>query len=384
MADPEHLAKLKEGVGAWNQWRLEEPYVDPDLHKADLRKFEFGDYNLDFVDMSGASLAEANFGFTDPALIPIRNEHSIASFAYANLTGAGLQRAKMALVNLSGSNLNNATFEEADLTEAILHRVSVINTEFKNSVFDCTVLTDVDLSRAIAVDRIYHAGPSSIGIDTVVKTLRSSGGNLTDGQKLFFMRAGISSVLLEYLPSIMQSDPIQFYTCFISYSTANEAFATRLNEDLNNAGVHTWKWDLNAVAGRDLRANIDGAIRHYDKIILVCSADSLTSGPVQREIERALQKEDRLKAAHAERAKEALQKGQEPPFEDTDVLVPIRIDDTIFKWQSQFTADVTKRYIPDFSGKTERRTSAYKAEVKKLIAALKPNAWPPNGVRLPE
>lgn len=191
-------------------------------------------------------------------------------------------------------------------------------------------------------------------------------------------------MLLEYLPSIMESDPIQFYSCFISYSTADEQFATRLNEDLNEAGVHTWKWDLDAIAGRDLRANIDGAIRHYDKIILVCSADSLNSGPVDREIERALQKEDRLKAAHADRDKEAMQKGEPPPFKDTDVLVPIRIDDTIFNWESQFAADVKRRYIPDFSGKTERRTPAYKTEVEKLIAALKPSAWPPNGITLPK
>ena len=120
-------------------------------------------------------------------------------------------------------------------------------------------------------------------------------------------------------------------------------FATRLNEDLNKAGVHTWKWNLDAVAGRDLRENIDQAVRQYDKIILVCSADSLTSGPVEREIERALQKEDRLKAAHAERAKETLKRSDPPPFQDTDVLVPTRIDDTLFKWQWQLTADLTRR-----------------------------------------
>jgi uncharacterized protein YjbI with pentapeptide repeats len=37
MANPEHLAKLKEGVEAWNQWRVENPNVQPDLIEADLR-----------------------------------------------------------------------------------------------------------------------------------------------------------------------------------------------------------------------------------------------------------------------------------------------------------------------------------------------------------
>jgi hypothetical protein len=42
---------------------------------------------------------------------------------------------------------------------------------------------------------------------------------------------------------------------------------------------------------------IDTAIRHYDKLVVICSKHSLESPPVIREIERALQKEDREHAA---------------------------------------------------------------------------------------
>ena len=37
MPNPEHLAKLKESVGAWNAWREENPDVIPNLTGADLR-----------------------------------------------------------------------------------------------------------------------------------------------------------------------------------------------------------------------------------------------------------------------------------------------------------------------------------------------------------
>jgi len=47
----------------------------------------------------------------------------------------------------------------------------------------------------------------------------------------------------------------------------------------------------------------------YDKLVVVCSEHSLESPPVIREIERALQKEDR---------------------EHKNVLFPIRIDDYLF------------------------------------------------------
>ena len=45
MPNPEHIAKLKEGVEAWNAWRDENPDVMPDLVETNL---------------SGADLTEAN------------------------------------------------------------------------------------------------------------------------------------------------------------------------------------------------------------------------------------------------------------------------------------------------------------------------------------
>lgn len=36
MANPEHLAILKQGVSKWNEWRKENPEVEPNLSYADL------------------------------------------------------------------------------------------------------------------------------------------------------------------------------------------------------------------------------------------------------------------------------------------------------------------------------------------------------------
>ena len=38
MANPEHLAKLKEGVEVWNAWRAENEGVRVDLSDANLRR----------------------------------------------------------------------------------------------------------------------------------------------------------------------------------------------------------------------------------------------------------------------------------------------------------------------------------------------------------
>jgi uncharacterized protein YjbI with pentapeptide repeats len=55
LANPEHLAKLKEGVKSWGQWRKQNSEVLPDLHGA----------NLVGRNLSGANLREANLSGAD-------------------------------------------------------------------------------------------------------------------------------------------------------------------------------------------------------------------------------------------------------------------------------------------------------------------------------
>ena len=192
---------------------------------------------------------------------------------------------------------------------------------------------------------------------------------------MFFQGAGVPHTLLEYLPGILESNPLQFFPCFISYSTEDESFADRLNQDLNSADIQTWKWDRDAVRGRDLHQSIDRAIQHYDKTILICSVNSLTSPQVEPEIVAALDKEKRIKANNGERRREALAAGEPPPQVDADVLIPIRIDDTIFNWDSHLKIEVSRRMISDFTD-APPDSEKYQNERQKLIDSLNPKAWP--------
>jgi hypothetical protein len=79
MANAEHLSKLREGVQAWNQWRVDSPGTIPNLREADLRRA-----NLKAADLNWANLSVANFSEAD----------------------------------LSGANLNWAQLIQADLREA--------------------------------------------------------------------------------------------------------------------------------------------------------------------------------------------------------------------------------------------------------------------------
>lgn len=98
----------------------------------------------------------------------------------------------------------------------------------------------------------------------------------------------------EALRSTLYDEPLRFHTCFISFTEADDAFSERLYNDLQANGVRCWRWKEGAQWDKTLMHSIDEAVRVYDKLIVVCSEQSLNSPPVIREIERALQKEDDL------------------------------------------------------------------------------------------
>jgi hypothetical protein len=80
-----------------------------------------------------------------------------------------------------------------------------------------TTLADLDLSQAMGLESITHSGPSTVDHRTLLRS-----GRLP----LSFLRGcGLPDLLIDYLQSLLSAGPIQFYSCFISYSTANQGFA---------------------------------------------------------------------------------------------------------------------------------------------------------------
>jgi uncharacterized protein YjbI with pentapeptide repeats len=116
MANPEHLAKLKEGNEAWNRWRRDNPDVAPDL--------------------SGANLIATNLGGTYD--VRVNSFESISRGASiieevisgeADLSGANLSFADLSYATLKGANLNQADLTEAKLSSADLYKANLIGTD---------------------------------------------------------------------------------------------------------------------------------------------------------------------------------------------------------------------------------------------------------------
>ena len=138
MANPEHLAKLKEGVESFNKWRKDNDLalVIPDLRGADLIKANLSranliDANLSGADLSGADLSRATLVGADLSGATLREvflteaDLSLAKLHDANLSGAvlswaDLSGAKLNRANLNGASLAGATLIETNLEEANL------------------------------------------------------------------------------------------------------------------------------------------------------------------------------------------------------------------------------------------------------------------------
>ena len=141
------------------------------------------------------------------------------------------------------------------------------------------MLSDVDLSEVKGLESVRHYGPSTIGIDTVY----ASKGRIPEA---FLRGAGVPDEFITYMGSLV-GRTIEFYSCFISYSSKDQEFAERLHADLQAKGVRCW------FAPEDMKVGgswdrLDESIRLHDKLLVVLSANSMGSEWVKTEIRRAV------------------------------------------------------------------------------------------------
>jgi hypothetical protein len=126
-----------------------------------------------------------------------------------------------------------------------------------------------------------HDGPSSIGVDTLYK----SAGKIPAA---FLRGCGIPDDFITFIPShfgIQQA--IQFYSCFISYSTRDEEFTRRLYSRMRDEKLRVWFAPEEMKGGQKLYEQIERAIQLHDRLLLVLSESSMQSEWVITEIQRA-------------------------------------------------------------------------------------------------
>jgi hypothetical protein len=298
-----------------------------DLYGAVLIRADLRDANLGGVYLNRADLRHAHLGGAD-----LRGAHLVE----ANLGGADLRQA-----DLGGADLGGADLFDADLRGAHLG-----GADLGGAKCGLTIFGVVDLSEVKGLDSIVHAGPSTVGVDMLVR----SRGRIPEA---FLRGCGVPDTLIAYLPAIIGGmEPIQFYSCFISYSSKDQDFVDRLHADLQVRGVRCWLDRENLVIGDKFRQRIDEAILVYDKLMLVLSERSLASDWVEGEVEAALEREGREKRI---------------------VLFPIRLDDQVLETPVGWAAHIRRtRHIGDFTGWKDH--DAYRKALDRLLRDLQASA----------
>ena len=152
MADDEHVALLKKGVNAWNEWRDENPDIRPDLSETNLYGANLIEADLRDANLYGANLIEANLRQAD-----LRGALLMGSDLYgADLIEANLIEADLRDANLSGANLNAANLGMADLRGAYLSGADLIEANLIEADLRAATLIDTDLTDADLTDcRIF-------------------------------------------------------------------------------------------------------------------------------------------------------------------------------------------------------------------------------------
>ena len=126
MANPEHLAKLKDGVEPWNQWREQNPEIRADLSGANLGMANLCETNLSNANLLGANLDGANLTGADLSKAILSRANLLgANLLGVNLTDAHLIDAHLRAANLFGANLLGADLRVADLREANLDEANL-------------------------------------------------------------------------------------------------------------------------------------------------------------------------------------------------------------------------------------------------------------------
>jgi hypothetical protein len=362
MSNPEHLRLFNLGVEVWNMWRTENPDIQPDLSESDLACTDFWGANLsganlrrtnlqrcnlwggDFerANLSGTNLAEADLMKSKLCAANLEG----ANLWEADLRDTNMQNAYMELSNLAGANLGGANLQDAnlqlaDLRQANLAFTKLAGSDLSQSKLGFTIFVYADLRTVKGLDKVYHYGSSSLDIDTLFR----SHGEIPE---VFLRGCGVSDQMIEYTKSLTNI-PIQYYSCFISYSHKDEDFAKRLYADLQANNVRCWLASKDMKIGDKIRPTIDESIRIHDKLLLILSEHSVQSDWVEHEAEHALDLEKERK------------KG---------VLFPVRLDDAVMDSKTGWAANVRRqRHIGDFT--KWKGHDEYKAAFERLLRDLK-------------
>jgi len=397
MPDQNHFEIIKQGVEEWNKWRDDNPEIEPDLSDVDLSNLKLSNANLSSTDLRRsiltntdfraanlvradlraaninkagfnlAKLREANFSeayiresdlseadlkrayFIRADLVRVdlwETDLTRADFRWAYLIGTDLKQANLARADLrwaylSESNLSGANLDRANLIKASIIKTNLHHTHLKAVSMAWTHFGDVDLSLTKELYTAQHFGPSTIGIDTIMR----SDGKIPES---FLREAGVSDNIIQNI-ALLAEKGLSHQNCFLSCGAKDIEFAEKLYTDLQKKGVRCWYASEDMKIGDKTWDSIYHYIRMRDTVLIILSEDSISSDWIEDEVNAALAEENKRKRP---------------------IFFPIRVDAAVLDSDQAWAEYINKtRNVCDFSDWKDH--DAYHLAFDKLLDDLK-------------
>jgi uncharacterized protein YjbI with pentapeptide repeats len=336
--------------------------ISCDFEQCDLSQACFESASLQTVSFRGAVLVGCDFRLTRMLGCKLKDsELEDSTFRDAILFGCSFRRSSMSSVDLlncymSHTDLSDASLRGAEMVFTNACEVIFGGTDFSGARFYGTVLAQCyNLDEAHGLAEIEHLGSSTMDVNT----FKASAGELPDA---FLLGIGLTGDEIQNLRA-MYSVGIRFYSCFLSHADPDQEFADHLRKDLIANSVSCWHYRHDIQGGKHWRTQVQTAIKLHDKVVLICSENSVVRQNVVDEIITAIERERET--------------GEQKLF-------PIRLDDFILdldildiadaamesgRWREDWVRYVRSYHIPDFSGWKDH--DSYQREFQKLIRDLK-------------
>ena len=143
-------------------------------------------------------------------------------------------------------------------------------------------------------------------------------------------------------------------TLFICYGGTDEDKVAKLNTLIKAKGIKTWFFPDDAPPGEKLHRVMHDGVNNHDRVLLVCSKDSLGRNGVLNEIERALERE----------AKEG----------GANILLPVTLDNFVYnEWMpshGDIAEQVRARVITKLSF-SKNNGKELEKQIDKIVGVLK-------------
>ena len=290
------------------------------------------------VDMTGACFQGADLAFT----------HFDGKFS-----GVNFEQAELSWANFGSSDLTGSNFRGTNLQHTHFESSALDTCDFAGAQLDHTTLLDVSLLSLCSSSGLIHAAPSYVDHRTVIRSIHSP--HLKD----CLLRMGTPAIFVEYMVDCARSlsEKSMFHllqSTFISYGGPDRPFAQRLYEALHTNGVRTFFFPEHGIPGKKLHRLMREGVNKFDRVILICSANSLNRPGVLNEIEETLQREARDGGA--------------------SYLIPIRLDDYIFRPECDIDPGIAQtirdRVVADFTN-VDAGPEKFNHSLQLLISALR-------------